>query len=111
MPPIFEPTLETLDAMEREFSKRLAHRLHAVLRGSTKQLFDEGVSDSLLELGGRIVNLSNTLKAEQTAIGLVAKHYLMAYLSEKHGGDPTESNVKPTQLAKTWLAKLEHADA
>ena len=111
MPALFEPAIETLDAMEQAFARRLAHRLRALLRGSTDQLFDEGVSDGLLQLGGRIVDLRNTLKAEQTSIGLVAKHYLMAYLSKKHGAAPAESSVVPKQIAETWLASLKRADA
>jgi hypothetical protein len=97
--------------MEKAFSRRLAHRLRAVLRGSTDELFDEEVTDGLLQLAGRIVDLRNTLKTEQTPTGLVAKHYLMTYLSEKHGAPPAKSRVVPRQIAKTWLASLEPADA
>lgn len=110
MPPIYEPTLATLDALERQWARRLVPHLRAVLRGSTKRLFDEGVSDGLLEVGGRIIELRNTLKAEQTKIGLVAKHYLMAYLGNKHGSGPPKLGAEPVQLARTWLSRLKDFD-
>lgn len=96
--------------MEKEFSQRLVHRLRAVVRGSTGQLFDGDAGDGLLHLGGRIVDLRNTLKAEQTKVGLVAKHYLLAYLGEKHGPAAAKRSIAPRQMARTWLASLSDAD-
>jgi hypothetical protein len=110
----FEPEIGTLTALEREFSRRLTRRLRAVQRGSTSSLFEKHPEreDSLMSLGGQIIELSGKLEATERSVKRVACDYLFAYLRERHGEASADAiGLKKTAtelLAKLAVADVEH---
>ena len=118
MPPLFEPGLGTLLALEREFQPLLKKQLRRVLRGTNRQLFAGGTHTggaSLSDLAGRIVELQTTLGAEATASVQVAKAYLLASLRSKHQRSGASSDrpqvLEDRRVAKELLARLQGPDA
>jgi hypothetical protein len=114
MTALFEPGLGTLEALRREFGRRMPPHLRAVARGATTKLFDGNAGDgsnSLVALAGRIVELRSTLHADETTIDRVAKDYLIAYLQFTHStaADPAASSL--AHVATALLAAWNEADA
>jgi len=108
---LFEPGIGTLTALEREFSRRITRRLRAVQRGATSSLFEKHSEreDSLVSLGGQIIELSGKLKVTESSAKRVARDYLFAYLRSRHG----EAGVDAIGLKETatgLLAKLAATD-
>jgi hypothetical protein len=93
MAPLLEPSPGTLEALEDEFSRRLAPHLRAIVRESKRSLFDDSESNSLVELAGRIVELHTKLKVEETKAYLVATKCLLAYLQSMHGENSNETGA------------------
>jgi hypothetical protein len=114
MTALFDPGLVTLDGLRRDLARRMLPHLRAVTRTSITKLFDEklrGESISLVALSGRIIELRNTLHAEETAIDRVAKNYLMGYLEFAHVAPTEPASQSQAQLAAALLGVLNDADA
>ena len=114
MTALFEPGIGTLEALRREFGRRMPPHLRSVARGSTTKLFDGNVGDgsnSLVALAGRIVELRSTLHTEETAVDRVAKDYLMAYLQFAHSTGTDPAAPSQAQVATALLMACNEADA
>jgi hypothetical protein len=104
---LFEPGLGTLEALRREFARRMPQHLRAVTRGAKTGLFDGKVGDggnSLVALAGRIVELRTTLHVTEAAIDRVAENYLMGYLQIAHITPAEATSLSQVQLAESLLA-------
>jgi hypothetical protein len=109
MAPLFEPGPGTLEALEEEFSRRLAQHLRAIVRGAKRSVFDDGKSSPLVELGCHVVELRLKLHAGETNTWRVAREFGLAYLQFSHDGksdDPAAS----TNLARALLASMAGVD-